>query len=600
LAKWIVLNKGGNFQEIGQHLRISPILARIVRNRGAVGEEAARAYLYGTMQELHDPYLLHGMDNAVELLGDKIAEKRKIRVIGDYDADGVCSSYILWRLITYLGGDASVRLPDRVKDGYGLNETMVEEAVRDGVDTIITCDNGIAAADALDKAKEAGLSVIVTDHHEIPFHVEDGAAYYDLPGADVILEPKMARERIRREDAGPEDFYYPFRDICGAEVTYKLAAAMLGNPDLSDPAQSGQEAALLRELLAFAAIATVCDVMPLQDENRILVREGLKEASRTENVGLKALLLATGIYGTPLTGYHAGFVIGPCINACGRMENAQKALDLFMESNPVKASARAEELRDLNEERKSLTEQGVQEACAMVEAQRAAGGAVDKVFLLYLPDTRESIAGIIAGKVREKYAHPTFVLTDAEGQPGMLKGSGRSIDAYDMFSEMNGAKDLMEKFGGHKLAAGLSVKKENLEALRARLNEQCRLEEDAFRNVIYADMVLSPAYASAELVQQMKLLEPCGQGNAKPLFIAAGLTVQGGRILGKKRNVVRFTAQDAHGSGYPFLLFAAGEGAEALLVPGTRIDAVYYPDLNEYNGTTTLQFVIRDWQHSKR
>ncbi|MGN1024231.1 MAG: single-stranded-DNA-specific exonuclease RecJ, partial [Lachnospiraceae bacterium] len=600
LAKWIVLNKGGNFQEIGQHLRISPILARIVRNRGAVGEEAARAYLYGTMQELHDPYLLHGMDDAVELLGDKIAEKRKIRVIGDYDVDGVCSSYILWRLITYLGGDASVRLPDRVKDGYGLNETMVEEAVRDGVDTIITCDNGIAAAGALEKAKEAGLAVIVTDHHEIPFHEEDGVQYYDLPGADVILEPKMAKERIRREDAGPEAFYYPFRDICGAEVTYKLAAAMLGNPDLTDPAQSGQEAALLRELLAFAAIATVCDVMPLQDENRILVREGLKEASRTENVGLKALLLATGIYGTPLTGYHAGFVIGPCINACGRMENAQKALDLFMESNPVKASVRAEELRNLNEERKSLTEQGVQEACAQVEAQKAAGGSVDKVFLLYLPDTRESIAGIIAGKVREKYAHPTFVLTDAEGQPGMLKGSGRSIDAYDMFSQMNGAKDLMEKFGGHKLAAGLSVKKENLQALRARLNDQCSLGEDAFRNVIYVDMVMSPGYASAELVQQMKLLEPCGQGNAKPLFIAAGLTVQRGRILGKKRNVVRFEAQDGHGSGYPFLLFSAGEGSEALLEPGTRIDAVYYPDLNEYNGTTSLQFVIRDWQFSKR
>ena len=416
----------------------------------------------------------------------------------------------------------------------------------------------------------------------------------------MILEPKLARTDIRREDAGPEEFYYPFRDICGAEVAYKLAAAMLGNPDLADPSENSPEAGLLRELLGFAAIATVCDVMPLQDENRVLVREGLKEASRTENVGLKALLLATGLYGKPLTGYHAGFVIGPCINASGRMENAEKALRLFMEENPVRAASMAEELKTLNEERKSLTEQGVLEASSQVEKQKKEQGAIDPVLLLYLPDTRESIAGIIAGKVREKYAHPTFVLTDAEGQPGMLKGSGRSIDAYDMYSEMNTAKDLMEKFGGHKLAAGLSVKKENLPALRERLNNHCNLPPDAFRDVLYVDCILSPGYVTEALVQQMRLLEPCGQGNAKPLFIAAGLSVRSGRIIGKNQNVVRFDAADDHGSGYQFILFSAEGDVNSLLTPGTKIDAVYYPDLNEFHGTVTLQFVVRDWQLSKR
>ena len=440
----------------------------------------------------------------------------------------------------------------------------------------------------------------MTDHHEIPFRTEGDTQYYVLPHADVILEPKLARTDIRREDAGQEEFYYPFRDICGAEVTYKLAAAMLGNPDLTDSGENSPEAGLLRELLGFAAIATVCDVMPLQDENRVLVREGLKEASRTENVGLKALLLATGLYGKPLSGYHAGFVIGPCINASGRMENAEKALRLFMEENPVRAASMAEELKILNKERKSLTEQGVLEASGQVEKQKKEQGAIDPVLLLYLPDTRESIAGIIAGKVREKYAHPTFVLTDAEGQPGMLKGSGRSIDAYDMFSEMNTAKDLMEKFGGHKLAAGLSVKKENLPALRERLNNHCNLPPDAFRNVIYVDCILSPGFVTEALVQQMRLLEPCGQGNAKPLFIAAGLSVRSGRIIGKNQNVVRFDAADDHGSGYQFILFSPEGDVDSLLTPGTKIDAVYYPDLNAYNGNVTLQFVVRDWQLSKR
>ena len=600
MAKWVVLRKSGNFQEIGEKLQISPILARIVRNRGAVGEEETRAYLYGMLKDLHDPYLLDGMDAAVELLGNKIEEGKAIRIIGDYDADGVCSSFILWKMISFLGGNVTVRLPDRVKDGYGLNEQMVEEALADGVDTIITCDNGIAAAGALQRAKDAGLTVMVTDHHEIPFRTEGDTQYYVLPHADVILEPKLARTDIRREDAGPEEFYYPFRDICGAEVAYKLAAAMLGNPDLADPSENSPEAGLLRELLGFAAIATVCDVMPLQDENRVLVREGLKEASRTENVGLKALLLATGLYGKPLTGYHAGFVIGPCINASGRMENAEKALRLFMEENPVRAASMAEELKTLNEERKSLTEQGVLEASSQVEKQKKEQGAIDPVLLLYLPDTRESIAGIIAGKVREKYAHPTFVLTDAEGQPGMLKGSGRSIDAYDMYSEMNTAKDLMEKFGGHKLAAGLSVKKENLPALRERLNNHCNLPPDAFRDVLYVDCILSPGYVTEALVQQMRLLEPCGQGNAKPLFIAAGLSVRSGRIIGKNQNVVRFDAADDHGSGYQFILFSPEGDVNSLLTPGTKIDAVYYPDLNAYNGNVTLQFVVRDWQLSKR
>lgn len=596
MAKWMVQKKGGNFTEVGRELGISPILARIVRNRGCVGVEEARKYLYGTLGDLHDPYLLHGMDDAVELLGDRIAENAKIRIIGDYDVDGVCSSYILWRMITFLGGDAMVRLPDRVKDGYGLNEKMVDEAVRDHVDLIVTCDNGIAAKEALEKAEKEGIQVIVTDHHEIPFEERDGVSRYLLPHADVILEPKMAKSEIRKENPAPEDFYYPFRDICGAVVAYKLSAAMLGSPDLAD---GSDEAELLRELLGFAAIATVCDVMPLVDENRVLVREGLKAAAGTKNTGLRALLAATGLEGVPLTGYHAGFVIGPCINACGRMESAEKALRLFMEHDETKAALLAQDLRVLNEERKSLTQQGVEEAERQVEENARKQGRMDKVLLVYLPDARESIAGIIAGKVREKYAHPTFVLTDAAGIPGQLKGSGRSIDAYDMYAEMNRCSELMVQFGGHRLAAGLTIKKENLEPLRRKMNENCSLEEDAFRNVMHIDMILPPGYVTSELVDEMHLLEPCGQGNPKPLFIAAGITVSRGKIVGKNKNVCRFSGRDASGRGFPFVLFS-GEDVEPLLTDGTKVDLVYYPENNEYQGNVTLQFVVQDWQVSKR
>ena len=591
MAKWMVAAKKADFEAIAGACGISPILARLIRNRDVVGEEETARYLNGTLNDLHDPLLLPDMEKAAAILLDKIRAGRKIRIIGDYDVDGICSSYILWRMLTFLGADADVRLPDRIVDGYGINIRLVEEAKSDSVDTILTCDNGIAAGAVLQTAVDAGMSVIVTDHHEIPFEeAEDGSGdkTYILPPADAIVEPKLT-------DPETGCIRYPFPDICGAQVTYKLSQVMLDRAFRDKPtSEMIEKERVMRELLGFAALATVCDVMPLKDEHRIFVREGLKEAANTENIGLDALIRVCSLSGAPLSVYHAGFIIGPCLNASGRLESAGKALELFMEKDPDKAVRIAHELKDLNDSRKSMTEQGTQRAQEAVEEKiRAAGGMLPLVLVIALEDCHESLAGIIAGRIREKYQRPTFVMTRTE--EGDLKGSGRSVEGYDMYAEMNRCADLFLKFGGHKMAAGFLIPGENMEQLEQRLNENCPLKAEQMEDVIHIDMELPPRFVSMELTEEMAKLEPCGTANAKPVFVTRNIRLTLTGILGKNRNVARFTGTDETGRRFNFIYFRKEEEITDLTGGGGALcSLVYYPDINTWNGRSSLQFVIKD------
>ena len=593
MAKWLVANKGADFAAIASACGISPITARIIRNRGVLGEEATRQYLNGKLNDLHSPMLLHDMDLACRILHEKIDRSSRIRIIGDYDVDGICSSYILLRMLTFLGGLADVRLPDRVADGYGINIRLVEEAHRDGIDTILTCDNGIAAAIPLARAKELGITVIVTDHHEIPFSLDpNGGAHkkiYQLPPADAVIEPKLVEQETGNT-------YYPFTEICGAAVAFKLAQAMLGLPDLGENSFDTPVKELLKDLLAFAGIATVCDVMPLQDENRILVRYGLAEAQRTRNTGLMSLITASGLKDKALTCYHAGFVIGPCLNATGRLDSAERALALFSEENSAAAMQMAAELKVLNDNRKSMTEKGVEDALAMVE-DPVTGLLGDTVFVLYLPSLHESLAGIVAGRVKERYFRPTFVLTGSAEDPELLKGSGRSIEDYDMYGHMNEVSGLFVKFGGHKMAAGLTIRKEELEELRRRLNEKSNLRPEQLQDTLHIDMELPMQYVTEALIREFSLLEPCGTANPRPVFVMRNLELTLSAVLGKNRNVLKFTGRDEQGRIYDLIRFDQPDDARVFHDRrGHRCHVVYYPDINEFRGRRSVQFVIKDWR----
>ena len=482
MAKWMVANRGGDFETIGKALDISPVLARVARNRGCIGVEQTRLYLEGELSDLPDPGQLPGAADAAALILSLLSEGRRIRIIGDYDCDGICASYILRRMLE-AGTDPekiSVRLPERQTDGYGISERLSEEAVAEEVEAIVTCDNGSAAADALSRAKEAGMCVIVTDHHELPYTLsEDGEKHFVLPPADAVVEPKMTGE-----DGEP---LLAFQDICGAQVAWKLAHLVLAGLAETGRISEEEKKACLEETMPFAALATVCDVMPLTGENRILVKHGLDAMAHSTNVGLAALLAVNGLTEVPLSAYHAGFVIGPCLNASGRLESATQALDLFFCTSEAEAMEQAKKLKSLNESRKYMTEKGVDEAVMKLAARRQ---TQDSVIVIHLPNVHESLAGIIAGRLRERYQRPALVLTDSASEPDILKGSGRSIEAYDLYAAMNEQKDLFVKFGGHKLAAGFSIRRENLQELRRRMNEACKLTGDDFAEVLHLDMVL--------------------------------------------------------------------------------------------------------------
>lgn len=591
MSKWMIYAKKADFQGIARELGISPVTVRVMRNRNLETKEAMDVFLHGTMADMEEPEKIPGLKDAAFVLRHKILEGKSIRIIGDYDVDGICSAYILWRLISYLGGEVSARIPERLRDGYGINERLVEEAVADGVDTIITCDNGIAAADALGKAKAAGLTVIVTDHHAIPFSMKGEEKEYLYPPADVIAEPWIPDPATGEPETA-------FPQICGAAVVFRLSMLLLGKPDLAGPrsAQEPEPAAVARELLGFAALATICDVMPLRGPNRILVKAGLKELMHTDNVGFRCLRAVSGLASEELTVYHAGFVLGPCLNASGRLDTADRALELFRETDENRAMNLAKELKFLNDSRKSMTEEGVRKAVQKVELLSAREGGLGqhRVLVLHLEGCHESLAGIIAGRVRECYHRPVLVLTNSDKE-GVLKGSGRSIEAYDMFAELSACKDLFLKFGGHKMAAGLSLREENAVLLEQRLNRTCRLQTEDMQDVLHIDMVLPLSFVTIPMVRELSLLEPCGTENARALFAMRDVVLRKTAVFGQNHNVIRLEGMDEDGRRYELVWFLPEEELpEPLRSRAARCNIVYEPKIHSWRGRESLQFVVKD------
>lgn len=586
MERWVLLRKGADFEAIGKKYQISPRLACLIRNRDVIGEEAVDRYLNGTISDLYDGMLMKDMDKAIDILKEKILEDKKIRVIGDYDIDGVNATYILLEGLERLGADVDSDIPDRISDGYGLNRHLVERAYEAGVDTLITCDNGIAAADEIAYGKEMGMTVIVTDHHEVPFDEQDGEKRYRIPPADAVMDPKQP------------DCLYPFKGLCGAAVAYKLMEALWES--------MGKDSVDLDDLIENVAIATIGDVMDLEDENRIFVKEGLQMLRRTKNPGLKALIECTGIDKNSLNSYHIGFVLGPCINASGRLDTAKRALELLRAGTQKEADILAGDLKALNDSRKDMTEEAVKQAEEQVETTTI---SKDKVLVVYLPDCHESLAGIVAGRIRENYYKPVFVLTDAEEG---VKGSGRSIDGYHMYEELNKCKEFLTKFGGHRLAAGLSLPKENVGKFREMLNKNCTLTEEEMKEKVTIDMEMPFGCVTEGLVKELELLEPFGKGNTKPVFAARDVTLLGARILGKNRNVLKLQVQDVNGCRIEAMLFHHADDflgkleeqygkteVEALLKGRgrqIRISMTYYPDINEYMGKKTPQIVVTHYR----
>ncbi len=574
MEKWFVAMKKADFNGIAEKYQISPIIARLMRNRDVIGDEAIDFYLNGTVEDLYDGLLMKDMDCAVDILKEKIEEGKKIRVIGDYDIDGVNATYILQQGLAGLGADVDTDIPDRIKDGYGLNQMLIDRALEDDVDTIITCDNGIAAMNEIAYGKENGMTIVVTDHHEIPYLEENGEKKYLLPPADAVVDPHRA------------DCEYPFKGLCGAAVAYKLVEVLYRVSGKSE-----QEVDHLQEsLMENVAIATIGDVMDLVGENRVFVKKGLELLKTTKNEGLHALMQCTGVDTANLNTYHIGFVIGPCINAGGRLDTAKRALELLNASNRREAVTLAADLKELNDSRKEMTEEGVEEAVRQIESS---SWKDDQVLVVYLPECHESIAGIIAGRIKERYYRPTFVLT--KGETG-VKGSGRSIEAYDMFAEMSRCRELFTKFGGHKLAAGLSLEEEKVEVFRKRINELADLTEEDLQMKVSIDMRLPFPYINEELIHELKILEPFGKGNGKPLFAESKLRVIQPRIFGKNRNVLKCRLEDQQGNQMEAVYFGEVEDCLRQMEKKQIMSFTYYPSINEYMGRRTIQLTIVNYQ----
>ena len=574
MEKWFVAMKKADFNGIAEKYQISPIIARLMRNRDVIGDEAIDFYLNGTVEDLYDGLLMKDMDRAVDILKEKIEEGKKIRVIGDYDIDGVNATYILQQGLAGLGADVDTDIPDRIKDGYGLNQMLIDRALEDDVDTIITCDNGIAAMSEIAYGKENGMTIVVTDHHEVPYLEENGEKKHLLPPADAVVDPHRA------------DCEYPFKGLCGAAVAYKLVEVLYRVSGKSE-----QEVEHLQEsLMENVAIATIGDVMDLVGENRVFVKKGLELLKTTKNEGLHALMQCTGVDTANLNTYHIGFVIGPCINAGGRLDTAKRALELLNASNRREAVTLAADLKELNDSRKEMTEEGVEEAVRQIESS---SWKDDQVLVVYLPECHESIAGIIAGRIKERYYRPTFVLT--KGETG-VKGSGRSIEAYDMFAEMSRCRELFTKFGGHKLAAGLSLEEEKVEVFRKRINELADLTEEDLQMKVSIDMRLPFPYINEELIHELKILEPFGKGNGKPLFAESKLRVIQPRIFGKNRNVLKCRLEDQQGNQMEAVYFGEVEDCLRQMEKKQIMSFTYYPTVNEYMGKRTIQLTIVNYQ----
>ncbi|WP_092323528.1 single-stranded-DNA-specific exonuclease RecJ [Butyrivibrio sp. YAB3001] len=634
MSKWMVASKKADFDGIAAKYGIRNITARLIANRlitsmktAAIecNDETIDAYLNGNVDMMHDPHFMADMEKGAKIMWEKIFAGEKIRVIGDYDVDGICSSYILVSGLRLFGGDVDCVLPDRIKDGYGLSEKLVDAAYDAGIRTIITCDNGIAAFDQIAHAKEKGMTVVVTDHHEVPFSLSEESENGDdcndsasnnmgreeiLPPADAVIDPKR------------KDGEYPFKEICGAVVAYKFLQVMADTKmEDGDKNQSGsflyehieglsreKVTEFFTEMLTFAGIATVCDVMELKDENRVIVKESLRLISSTNNIGLRALIHVNSLDENNISCYHYGFVIGPCLNATGRLDLATRALNLFFTEDENEASKIAGDLKELNDSRKDMTKQGVDNAVLYVQ-DICKNGELPKVLVIYLPEVHESIAGIIAGKIKEKYYRPTFVITKASDG---AKGSGRSIEGYDMYEEMSECKQLFTKYGGHKMAAGLSLPEENIDVLRKTLNDNCKLSGEDFEPVLHIDMVMPLQYADMNLVREFKKLEPFGNGNTKPIFAQRNVALLSGRILGKNKNCGKYRITDESGKIYDMMYFGDMEkwheflygkfGKEAVddmyfgnTDGNMKINVAYYPDINSYQGRESLQFIMNDF-----
>ncbi len=585
MEKWFVINKKADFEELGRKFGINPVTARLIRNRDVISEEAFERYLKGSIVEANDPHLLKDVDHLCAVLKEKIEVNASIRIIGDYDIDGVMATYILYEGIRRVGGNVSTMIPNRIKDGYGINEHLIEQAKEEGDDTILTCDNGIAAIKEIAYAKKMGMTVLVTDHHEIPYEEINGERQYLYSNADAIVNPKQ------------EDCPYPFKGLCGAAVAWKVIQVLYEIFEI--PVEESYE------FLENVAFATVGDVMDLTDENRILVKEGLNRIHHTKNPGMRALILQNGLEPEQVNAYHFGFVLGPCINASGRLDTARISLQLFLEKDEQKAAAIARELVELNIQRKDMTADGVEAAKELGEKEYKK----DKVLVIYLPDTHESLAGIIAGRIREIYHKPVFVLTEAEDG---VKGSGRSIEEYSMYEELCRCRELFTKFGGHPMAAGVSLPAENVETFRTMINENCRLTEEDFIPKVKIDIAMPVGYPNAALVKELEMLEPFGKGNTKPLFADKDLKIRRAVIVGKNRNVLRLQLETTFGELVTAVYFGDveafldyygekfGKDEVNLALEGKNnkifLKIVYYPEINMYNGTESIQIIIRNYQ----
>lgn len=585
MEKWFVIQKGADFQKLSEKFQISPVTARIIRNRDVIGEAAVDRYLNGGQNDLYDPHLLKNADLLADILSEKIRERKKIQIIGDYDIDGVMSAYILHQGIRRCGGRADVRIPDRIRDGYGINGHLIDLACEEGADTILTCDNGIAAIEEIAYAKERGLTVLVTDHHEIPYTEENGRRIYKQSGADAIVNPKQ------------QDCPYPCKELCGAAVAFKIIQILYEACGV--PREESWE------FLENAAFATVGDVMDLRDENRILVKEGLKRIRNTKNKGMRALIRQNKLEPEQIKAYHIGFVLGPCVNASGRLETAKIALSLFLETDEAKAAQIAAELVELNAQRKDMTAEGAALAVREVEEGRVG----EKVLVIYLPEVHESLAGIIAGRVRELYHKPVFVLTKSEDG---VKGSGRSIEAYSMYEELCKCRELFTRFGGHPMAAGLSLEERNVGAFREKINACCELTEEDFILKIKIDVPMPAGYPDVPFVRELERLEPFGKGNGKPQFADKNLSIAHMCLMGKKRNVLRLQLKTESGEKISAVYFGdtavflayyrekygeeeveqAFRGRENAI----RMSIVYYPEIDEYQGTESIQLTIKNYQ----
>lgn len=565
-SEWRLYAKKADFKAIQEQYGIDQVIARVMRNRDVITNEEIDMYLNGSVEDMYDAYYMKDASLATDILIDKIKANKKICVIGDYDADGICSTTILIKGLRIAGADVSYMVPHRITDGYGINYEMIDKAAESGVDTIMTCDNGIAAIEEIAYAKEKGLTVIVTDHHEVPFQMVDDKKIYQYSNADAIVNPHQQK------------CTYPYENLCGAGVAFKVIKLLFEklNVDLIN----------LEELAELAAVATVGDLVELKNENRILVKYGLKHMAYTKNIGLRALVEACDLDIYNLTSYQFGFVICPCLNASGRLETAGMAIELMLCESESEAMAKAKELRDLNEERKQMTQEEKEKAVEYVESS---GLLEDNVLVVYLPDCHESIAGLIAGEIKERYYKPTIVITNSEKG---AKGSARSIEGYNMFEELSRCKHLFTAFGGHPMAAGLSLPVDNIDVLRRQLNENQTLTSKDLTPCRWIDVAMPVDYVTFDIVKQLHVLEPFGMGNEKPVFADKNLKVRTASIIGKNKNVLKLQLESVYGKVVEAIQFRID--ADEIPVCGQMVSMLYYPDINEYNGHRTLQFIIQE------